>query len=527
VSEGPQKQPGPDNGPIQLDQLGSVAIVRPLAGDLIVEAKQRSAVDNVERLVTFTVPEAVLIERINRRFTSFRIAEDVFALAREGLGSLLENVFSWLGVSDRFPRPRNAPEFINIRHRVLDNEQISDMRTSPPLREDFQKAVRNGGYEAALFVDGCADGCVTAKVTVTGTAILAQVRPAFSIVAPPDFFPSIDQGELMQWLKANKVRRRDLFKQGGPEPLSMGRLAANQDMMNPLTAAAAFSDGDETLVAMVSWAPRIDKLHEEKPLAAFSDTSDRTSFLPDASSTVFAPGWDVTYAAHETGKPFYATYGLGSPFPEDVKLCAAANSFWPAVSPDASRTFGRADAPTAMPLMDGELGYHDHHLRVQKGVARSNRGWDGEQGPFLTGDGLRVNYADIERSDYVANLRDGLMSFRQLAQIDADEMGRRMDALRVAVKAADNGKTPAETSLWLISAEAVPDWSAVPAAGLAGGGYRYVFAKLKDKIEHPVDSDPARLERTVSELVRCRVSRDDKRVERAPAGSEALELYDL
>jgi hypothetical protein len=31
-----------------------------------------------------------------------------------------------------------------------------------------------------------------------------------------------------------------------------------------------------------------------------------------------------------------AAYGLGSPFPEDAKLCAALNSFWPAVAPDAS-----------------------------------------------------------------------------------------------------------------------------------------------------------------------------------------------
>ncbi len=364
VSESLFGQASPNDGPVRLEQRGSLAIVGPVSGPLITEARQRNPIDNTDQLVTFTVPKATFPENINRRFTSLRIAEDWLALAREGIDTLLENVFSWLGVSDHFPRPRNAPEFVNIRHQVDIHGNISDMRKTPPLRGDFQTAVKYGGYQAALFVDGCADGCVTAKVTTTATAkvttkgpaVLPPIRPAFSIIAPPDFFPSIDQAELMQWLKARKLHRRDQFRQGGPEPLSQGRLAANQDMTNPLGVAPAFQDRDETMVAMVAWAPR-----GVMRAVVTADTPDRTSYLPDASSTVFAPGWDVTYAAHDKGRPFYATYGLGSPFPEDAKLCAAANSFWPAVSPDASRTFGRADAPTAMPLMDDELGYHAGH----------------------------------------------------------------------------------------------------------------------------------------------------------------------
>ena len=69
-----------------------------------------------------------------------------------------------------------------------------------------------------------------------------------------------------------------------------------------------------------------------------------TTFLSDGCSDVFAPGWDVTFAEQGDTR-FYATFGLGSPFPEDVKLCAAANAFWPAASPDAARPSGMALRP--------------------------------------------------------------------------------------------------------------------------------------------------------------------------------------
>ena len=68
---------------------------------------------------------------------------------------------------------------------------------------------------------------------------------------------------------------------------------------------------------------------------------------------------------------FYANYGLGSPFPEDAKLCAALNSFWPAAAPDAGRTFGRL---TALPLLQQELGLHPQHPKVLAGQAASSTG---------------------------------------------------------------------------------------------------------------------------------------------------------
>src|SRR5207248_8545421 len=134
-----------------------------------------------------------------------------------------------------------------------------------------------------------------------------------------------------------------------------------------------------------------------RPLATHTHAPDRkkrfSSFLPDAASNEFEPGWDVSLVRDSVGF-YYAAYGLGSPFPEDAKLCAALNSFWPAVAPDASRTFGfqppqnaaslrRRALFTSIPLLDGELGYHPQHPRVLGAEVASSTGWDGDQGPFL------------------------------------------------------------------------------------------------------------------------------------------------
>lgn len=82
---------------------------------------------------------------------------------------------------------------------------------------------------------------------------------------------------------------------------------------------------------------------------------------------MFAPGWDV--GSDRTpersgddgevapGITFLTTYALGSPFPEDAKLCAALSSFWPAVAPDVTRTFEPSERyPTTTPLTDEAIG---------------------------------------------------------------------------------------------------------------------------------------------------------------------------
>jgi hypothetical protein len=212
-----------------------------------------------------------------------------------------------------------------------------------------------------------------------------------------------------------------------------------------------------------------------------------TTWLPDAAADVFAPGWDTSMFTDNEG-PFYANYGLGSPFPEDAKLCAALNSFWPAAAPDVGRTFGKM---TALPLLDEELGFYSKHPKVLAGKAVSSPGWDGEFGPFFEENGRKVNYTSIERSDYTISALQGRIGIGQLGRIDAVELLARMDAFR---ECADRirGKTPmTKFNTLLVTAEKVADWSLRSDRldrSLTGAGYLYVFADFRAPEEDPNDT---------------------------------------
>jgi hypothetical protein len=150
----------------------------------------------------------------------------------------------------------------------------------------------------------------------------------------------------------------------------------------------------------------------------------RSSGLPDDGAGVFAPGWDVSVdvlGPVETGTAHLAAYGLGSPFPEDTKLCAALSTFWPAVSPDVYRTMSpHTGNPglrgTVAPLTDEEIG--------QVGTLP----WDGVPGPKVVqvdGESF-VEMASFLHADYVANAVEHRFSGRLTARIVAEEYQRRV-----------------------------------------------------------------------------------------------------
>ena len=197
--------------------------------------------------------------------------------------------------------------------------------------------------------------------------------------------------------------------------------------------------------------------------------------LPDTISHVFAPGWDVTYS-NDPRYPdhrFLATFGLGSPFPEDMKLCAAANGMWAGSSPDAARTFYPDLVPfkfvgrpaTAVPLVDAELGFHPNSSAVLEQEADDRPGWDGEYGPYLVIDrdqlgrpAFAVNYADMMLSDYVANSTRGEFDLGRLRQLDEERVLARMNALGRCIRRLPGLDRVRSTELWLVSAEEVADW---------------------------------------------------------------------
>ncbi|MCF0051632.1 hypothetical protein LXM25_16305 [Dyadobacter sp. LJ53] len=283
---------------------------------------------------------------------------------------------------------RLGPEYMNIRFQLMADDTVENVSDQFPAarHNDFLTKVRTGGYDAALFTDKTCDGCIVPQFAGPNP-LTDKILPAYSLVTAPDFFPLCDQLEIVNWLAENRLTANEHFAFGAPRPLFNDRSRINPFIELPDSGNAAFSENTqtETVVAIVS-------------MSVFSNSNsivtkdhNQVSFLTDAASGVFAPGWDVSLVFDRgLNKSFLSSSGLGSPFPEDAKLCAALNSFWPAVAPDASQTFiddkVNGVIPTAFPMMNSELGYHQNHPLVTTGIKSASTGWDGEQGPFFEGD---------------------------------------------------------------------------------------------------------------------------------------------
>jgi hypothetical protein len=410
-----------------------------------------------------------------------------------GLSLIEDAILNGLLDKNQNVRPRNAPEFANIRHEVTEpGDNVTDLGAT--LGANFRDVVNNGGYAAALFEDSVCDGMLA--VDAPALRQLGPSLPAFSVVTAPDFFPRVGELDIQDWV--DLVDDKDTHKQfaaGTPVPLCQGRLPPNVTLRAPFEGSRSFSKADDTAVAVVS--------ARQRGVSGAASQQNRpcpspTTFLTDGASDAFAPGWDVTFS-EDNGQQFYATFGLGSPFPEDAKLCAADNGFWPAASPDAGRTF--QISPTAIPLLDDELGWHPANPRKPPNEPAS-WGWDGEQGPFIAS-AKEVNYSDFWRSDYVSNVLAGRFGSEKLAKLERSELLARMDALKLCIRVLPGDTDVAHTKLWLVHAEHAP---VPPAQGASPSapGYRYEFV-LADGDDKPDPADPRRRVQPFSQRYECLV----------------------
>jgi hypothetical protein len=316
---------------------------------------------------------------------------------------------------------RPAPEYINIRHRVLPNGQIENLN----LRPDMDEVIAAGGYEALHYYDGVGDGWIDAICPQLADSVDA-VKPAYAMVALPDFFPGVTQRDLMTWWQ-NEVPEaiRGSLWAIHPLALSQTRIAGN------VTLPAGFSLDDTTMTAIVTQpaeAPRV----AQTPNGPWTV---RKTGMPDGSPGLFDPGWDTSQGIYFSDpnlplQRFMAGYGLGSPFIEDAKLCAALGAYWPGVAPDSTRTFapdkligGRPyPYPTIAPLTDEEIG----SAALPDGRYLS---WDGVRGPRLIAIENQpvVAYPNAFRVDYIDMV--GTMTAALTARIDAAEYKRRVLAM--------------------------------------------------------------------------------------------------
>lgn len=399
---------------------------------------------------------------------------------------------------------RSAPEYVNIRQRVKNMNVVNlqsdiDNINNLPLN-DFNNLLNNGEYLAIDFIDKTGDGYVKIK-NIDDLPNFA----AYSLITALDFFPLINQRDILRWDNSDSIKH---FNQGSPSPLSDGRIKANS------SHSIFNSDKTTTPTAIIS-----DK--QSLQISSSMETSrlSTISYLPDAASNVFQPGWDISLDV-KNNIAFYAAYGLGSPFPEDAKLCAALNSFWPAAAPDASRTFflsltfdGFGKQPTAIPLTDEELGIHPKNAHTL-GVSSKN-GWDGEYGPFLESDpdGEFVNYADISRSDYSFNAWKGFMNMDLLKKVTTSQLIARMKALQKSILELLPPQNDAiiTNRLWLVSFQEINDWSTQNDrmnAQLNGSGFQFIFITPKSNTPITDTTDIKRLRMKVDKKYECQLDKD-------------------
>ncbi|GAA4753343.1 hypothetical protein GCM10023328_40750 [Modestobacter marinus] len=381
---------------------------------------------------------------------------------------------------------RHGPEYVHVRTAVADDGTETDLNARP----DVAAAVAAGGYRARHHLDFTGDGWVAAVVPELATD-LPRGRSAYSLVAAPDFFPSTDQRELTEWV-ASRVpsRLRTTIWRVPPDPLSDERFPANLTL-----TGSGFRPDDDTVTALVC-LPQFPPGQRTRVVGAHTE---RHSHLPDDAAGVFAPGWDVSVDGRVDGPVHLAAYGLGSPFPEDAKLCAALSAFWPAVAPDAARTFApMPDWPTVAPLTDEEIG------------VVGDLPWDGVRGPRLVRvDGAdMVDHPSLDHADYVASSLRGAMTLALTGAVREDEYRSRVLAMARAYEAlgVDTTQDPRTVTRakarWSVSSFRAldpADEEAVSAAGAAGVQltaplYRLVVVLPGAVRPHPTEVDRVHVE---------------------------------
>ena len=312
-------------------------------------------------------------------------------------------------------KSHRTPEIINARHVIKPDGQRVNLNEEP----DVYDAVRAGGYEAQLYEDFAGDGAIQASCPQLAN-LVPQSVPAYSIIAAPDFFPYCHQlAQMESWDRAPKEIRNGLW--------AVPPYALCDTRYGPNVHLKAFEDRgeaalqDKTVTAIVPLLQNIGRQAEARVVP----TAPRPTALSDGASGVFDPGWDVTtdtpVGKEDNSNLFLTGYGLGSPFVEDAKICAALGTFWPAVAPDSTRSFAPYSYwPTVSPLTDEETG--------QTG----DMPWDGVFGPKWLDPGESpdgkpyVDYLDFNYVDYVDNTLAGLLTASLTAKVDNEEYERRV-----------------------------------------------------------------------------------------------------
>ncbi|MGI9508237.1 MAG: hypothetical protein ACR2QJ_02675 [Geminicoccaceae bacterium] len=298
-----------------------------------------------------------------------------------------------------------APEWMHVRRQVRSNGSERDLNEFERVEEIVEsgRVSTTNPYRARHYFDFTGDGWVSAKVMGLGSQIPRRV-PSYSILSAPDFYPYVSQSNLLDWSMNSlpSLVREDLWETA-PLALCDQRVAPNLALRR---YGAPFVPEDSSVSAMVGLK---DSAHDHGQTQS-SETSDRTTFLPDGAAGFYAPGWATSIDFDPDDQAWHlAAHGLGSPFPEDAKLCAAISAFWPAVAPDSSRTSPRDRGwRVVAPMTDREIGLDDAPP------------WDGIMGPRVVriNDEDHLEEDDFAHVDYISSALDGQFTISETMKVD-------------------------------------------------------------------------------------------------------------
>lgn len=312
-------------------------------------------------------------------------------------------------------RARQAPEWLHVRTQLKRDGSERDLNEF----ETVETVVNDGRignaspYRARHYADFTGDGWIAARVSGLPGNLVRHV-PAYSILAAPDFYPYVSQSDLLDW-SINDVpsNLRGMLWETPPLTLCDQRSAPNLSLRS---RGAPFVPEDATVTAIVGLSGSASGAAD----AGSARVVPRATYLPDGAAGVYAPGWDTSLDFDDASNTWHlAAHGLGSPFPEDAKLCAAISAFWPSSAPDTSRSYGVYGRwRIVAPMTDREIGLEDAPP------------WDGIPGPRV----VRINGVDhledddFAHVDYVRQALAGRFTLSQTMTVDQDEYQARIIA---------------------------------------------------------------------------------------------------
>ncbi|MGI8593632.1 MAG: hypothetical protein ACR2ML_04580 [Solirubrobacteraceae bacterium] len=372
---------------------------------------------------------------------------------------------------------RHGPEYAHVRHRLETDGTVTDLNDDP----EVGRRVGDGGYRALHYLDFTGDGWVQARCRALEQEVPRSVA-AYSLVTAPDFYPDCEQREISEWWLGIPKPPRMVW---GAPPLTLSDARLLPNIEHPDGHLSA-EDGTASAIVGLPTEGTESATIPSAPLKG--QPLGRHPHLPDAAASVFAPGWDVSLDRDAIGEHM-AAYGLGSPFPEDAKLCAALSSYWPAVAPDAGRSFSTV-WPTATPLDDEEIG------------TIGDMPWDGVTGP-RRGDRSTVEYASFDHVDYVNEALAGQFTLAMTSRVSTAEYAARILAMARAYGALPE----ADPDKWrVLSFRVVEDAdetlrSAEAATGVTLQGDRFAVALASALDPEPDPGDHRKVHVRIGETV--------------------------